>query len=184
MMSVTRRNTDLRHASCFALAVFCGQCAQAARIDRKKPRVQSLKRARDLCSLLCFSAHAASSRRNLVELLVNLRDMAAIVTVGRYHHDVPFCEGQGHHLALAATAPSVRTPVDASQLGPEPLSDRSLRAPRGRWALAAAFLICLDALKLPCRSCSLLASWSACPLLPRCRRRCSGGALRGSGSGV
>ena len=109
-MPVTRRNTDLRHASCFALAVFCGQCAQAARIDRKKPRVQSLKRARDLCSLLCFSAHAASSRRNLVELLVNLRDMAAIVTVGRYHHDVPSCEGQGHHLALAATAPCVRTP--------------------------------------------------------------------------
>ena len=132
MMSVTRRNTDLRHASCFALAVFCGQCAQAACIDRKKPRVQSLKRARDLCSLLCFSAHAASSQRNLVELLVNLRDMAAIVTVGRYHHDVPFCEGQGHHLALAATAPSVRTPVDASQLSPEPLTDRCLRAPRGR----------------------------------------------------
>ena len=54
----------------------------------------------------------------------------------------------------------------------------------GRWALTAAFLFSLDTLKLPCRSCSLLASWSACPLLPRCRRRCSGGALRGSGSGV
>ena len=157
---------------------FCGQCAQAACIARKKPRVQSLKRARDLCSLLCFSAHAASSQRNLLELLVNLRDMAAIVTAGRYHHDAPSCEGQRHHLAPAATAPSVRTPVDASQLSPEPLTDRCLRAPRGRWALAAAFLFSLDALKLLCRSCSLLASWSSLFPLLRCCPLCSTSLLK------
>ena len=158
MMPVTRRNTDLRHASCFALAVFCGQCAQAACIDRKKPRVQSLKRARDLCSLVCFSAHAASSQRNLVELLVNLRDMAAIVTVGQHHHFASSCEGLHHRLALTAAAPTDRSLLGASQRGAQPLPDRTLRAPRGRWASSASFPSILDVLKQACRSSSLGAS--------------------------
>ena len=105
-----------------------------------------------------FSACAASGRCSLVLLLVHLRGVAAIVMVGRHHHSASSCEGLHHHLALTAAAPTDRSLLGASQRGAQPLPDRTLRAPRSRWASSASFPSILDVLKQACRSSSLEAS--------------------------
>ena len=125
-----------------------------------------------------FGVPAGSGRCSLLLLLVHLRGVAAIVTVGRHHHRALSCEGLGHRLALPAAAPTHRALVDASQQGAQLLPDRSWRAPCGRWAPSASFTSILDALKLACRSCSLQARISPRPPLSRCCRRCSRRALQ------
>ena len=106
-------------------------------------------------------------------LLVHLRGVAAIVMVGRHHHYASSCEGQRHRLALTAAAPTDRSLLGASQRGAQPLPDRTLRAPRGRWASSAFFPSILDVLKQACRSSSLEASRSSRGPLSRCCPRCS-----------
>ena len=109
-------------------------------------------------SFVRFSACAASARCNLLVLLVHLLGVAAIVTVGPQHHCASSCEGLHQHLALTAAAPTDRSLLGASQRGAQPLPDRTLRAPRGRWASSAFFPSILDVLKQACRSSSLEAS--------------------------
>ena len=143
-----------------------------------KPELKSSSRRRVLCSSVLFGVPAGSGRCSLLLLLVHLRVVAAIVTVGRHHHRALSSEGLGHRLALPAAAPTHRTLLDASQQGAQPLPDRSWRAPCGRWASSASFASIPDALKQACRSSSLEASRSPRPWLSRCCRRCSRRALQ------
>ena len=142
------------------------------------PHLKPSTRSRTLPPLSASLEHAASRRRNLVLLLIQLRGEAAILTIGQHHHRAPSSEGLGHRLALPAAAPTHRTLLDASQQGAQPLPDRSWRAPCGRWASSASFASIPDALKKACRSSSLEASRSPRPWLSRCCRRCSRRALQ------
>ena len=85
-------------------------------------------------SFVRFLACTASGQCNLLVVLVHLLGVAVIVTVGRHHHGPSFCEGEGHRLALTATAPSHRTLIDASQLTAQRLPNRNLRATCGLWS--------------------------------------------------
>ena len=136
----------------------------------RSPVRDSVRRSTPSCAFVRFSACAASGRCSLLLLLVHLRVVAAIATLGWNHPRAPSSEGVGHRLALPAAAPTHRALLHASQQGAWPLPDRILRAPCGRWAPGASFPSILDALKLPCRSCNLHASRSARPVLSRCRR--------------
>ena len=105
-----------------------------------------------------FGVPAGSGRCSLLLLLVHLRGVAAIVTVGRHHQRALSCEGLGHRLALPPAAPTHHALVDASQQGAQPLPDRTLRAPCGRLASSASFASIFDALKQACLNSSLEAS--------------------------
>ena len=148
----------------------------AVPIFKRDPK--SSNDCRAIGSFVRFSACTASGRCSLLLLLVHLRVVAAIVTVGRHHHRALSSEGLGHRLALPAAAPTHRTLLDASQQGAQPLPDRSWRAPCGRWASSASFASIPDALKQACRSSSLEASRRPRPPLSRCCRRCSRRALQ------
>ena len=87
-------------------------------------------------------------------------------------------EGRGHHLALPVAAPTYHALIDASWLGAQAPPDRILRAPCGSTAACASFVSTIDALELPCRSCSFQASRSYRPPLQRCCRLWFGSTLR------
>ena len=148
----------------------------AVPIFKRDPK--SSNDCRAIGSFSAFRCASRSGRCSLLLLLVHLRVVAAIVTVGRHHHRALSSEGLGHRLALPAAAPTHRTLLDASQQGAQPLPDRSWRAPCGRWASSASFASIPDALKQACRSSSLEASRSPRPWLSRCCRRCSRRALQ------
>ena len=128
-------------------------------------------------SLSHFSAHAASGRCSLVLMLIHLRGVAAIVTVGRHHHRGTSHEGLGHRLALPAAALPHRALLDASQQGAQALPDRILRAGSRCWTRSASFQSWHEATARACSRASLLANASLRRALSRCCRRCSGRAL-------
>ena len=125
-----------------------------------------------------FSACAASGRCKLLVVLVHLRGVAAIFTIGRHHHRGASHEGRGHRRALPAAAPTHRALIDASQLAAQPLPDRNLRAPCGKITSGASFVSMLDALNLVCLNCSRKESTSSRPPLSRCCPRCSTRSLQ------
>ena len=155
-------------------------CARA----RRNPSLKALLVAEFSVPSVLFGVPAGSGRCSLLLLLVHLRVVAAIVTIGRHHHRALSSEGLGHRLALPAAAPTHRTLLDASQQGAQPLPDRSWRAPCGRWASSASFASIPDALKQACRSSSLEASRSPRPPLSRCCRRLLKKGSPGGGTGV
>ena len=124
----------------------------------RSPFLDAVRSSSPSWSFVRFSACAASGRCNLLVLLVHLRGVAAIVTVGRHHHFASSCEGLHHHLALTAAAPTDRALLDASQQGAQTLPDRTLRAPCGRLASSASFASIIGALKQACLNSSLEAS--------------------------
>ena len=81
------------------------------------PHLKPSTRSRTLPPLSASLEHAASRRRNLVLLLIQLRGEAAILTIGQHHHRAPSSEGLGHHLPLPA-APLPPLPLTAHSLTP------------------------------------------------------------------
>ena len=100
-------------------------CARA----RRNPSSNALLVAEFSVPSVLFGVPAGSGRCSLLLLLVHLRVVAAIVTVGRHHHRALSSEGLGHRLALPAAAPTHRTPFSVSL----PSSSPRLRQSSASW---------------------------------------------------
>ena len=102
-------------------------------------------------------------------VLAHLQGVVATFRVGRYHHRGPLYEGRGLTHALTHTAPTDLTVADATPLGAQAQSDRTLRLLHVRQVGASRCpQFVLDALKRACQSPSLQPSRSARSALSGC----------------